>query len=58
MNLYLRYQVRQRGPWMGVSYRYDGGLAAVAVPDAASALRLTGDEQHQMDYTADHSLPT
>jgi len=31
MNLYLRYQVRQRGPWMGVSYRYDGGLAAVAV---------------------------
>jgi len=48
MNLYLRYQVRQRGPWVGVSYRYDGGLAAVAVPDAASALRLTGDEQHQM----------
>lgn len=31
-----------------MSYRYDGGLVAVAVPDYATALRLTGDEQGQM----------
>jgi hypothetical protein len=48
MNLYTRYQIRARGPWVGVSYRYDGGLVAVAVPDYATALRLTGDEQGQM----------
>ena len=48
MNLYTRYQIGIRGPWVGVSYRYDGGLVAVAVPDYATALRLTGDEQGQM----------
>jgi hypothetical protein len=48
MNLYTRYQFGHRGPWAGVSYRYDGGLVAVAVPDIPTALRLTGDEQAQM----------
>jgi hypothetical protein len=48
MNVYARYQIGRRGPWVGVSYRYDGGLVAVAVPDLATALRLTGDEQGQM----------
>lgn len=48
MNLYLRYQVGKRGPWAGVSYRYDGGLVAVAVRNFATALSLTGDEQQQM----------
>jgi hypothetical protein len=48
MNLYTRYQIGHRGPWAGISYRYDGGLVAVAVPDYATALRLTGDEQGQM----------
>lgn len=48
MNLYTRYQIGHRGPRAGISYRYDGGLVAVAVPDDATALRLTGDEQGQM----------
>jgi hypothetical protein len=48
MNLYMRYQLGHRGPWAGISYRYDGGLVAVAVPDYTTALRLTGDEQQQM----------
>lgn len=48
MNFYTRYQVGRRGPWFGISYRYDGGLVAVAVPDIPTALRLTGDEQGQM----------
>ena len=50
MNVYARYQIGHRGPWWGVSYRYDGGLVAVAVPDVATALRLTGDEQGQMGF--------
>jgi Carboxypeptidase regulatory-like domain len=48
MNLNLRYQFGRRGPWVNSSYRYDGGLVAVAVPDFATALRLTGDEQQEM----------
>lgn len=48
MNLNLRYQFGRRGPWINSSYRYDGGMVAVAVPTVATALRLTGDEQRQM----------
>ncbi len=48
MNLNLRYQLGSRGPWVNGSYRYDGGLVAVAVPTIAAALQLTGDEQQQM----------
>lgn len=48
MNLNLRYQFGRRGPWVNSSYRYDGGLVAVAVPNIATALQLTGDEQQQM----------
>ncbi len=48
MNLNLRYQFGRRGPWISSSYRYDGGLVAVAVPDIPTVLKLTGDEQQQM----------
>lgn len=50
MNVYARYQIGRRGPWVGVSYRYDGGLVAVAVPNVATALQLTADEQAQMGF--------
>lgn len=56
MNLYARYQIGHRGPWAGVSYRYDGGLVAVAVPDFATAQRLTGDEQSQLGLHCDATL--
>jgi len=48
MNLNLRYQFGRRGPWINSSYRYDGGLVAVAVPNIVTALQLIGDEQQQM----------
>lgn len=48
INTYVGYQIGKRGPWAGVSYRYDGGLVAVAVRDYANAFQLTGDEQAQM----------
>jgi hypothetical protein len=48
MNLNIRYQFGLRGPWINSSYRYDGGLVAVAVPNIPRALQLTGDEQQQM----------
>jgi hypothetical protein len=48
MNLNIRYQFGVRGPWINSSYRYDGGLVAVAVPNISKAFQLTGDEQQQM----------
>lgn len=48
MNVNLRYQFGRRGPWINTSYRYDGGLVAVATPDLPTAFQLTGDEQQQM----------
>ena len=47
-NTYLRYQAGRKGPWVGFSWRYDGGLVSVATPDYATVLRLTGDEQAQL----------
>jgi hypothetical protein len=36
------------GFWSGLTWRYDSGLVAVAVPTYDAALRLTGDEQAAM----------
>ena len=45
---FLRYQPRAHAPWIGMTWRFDSGLVAVSVPDYATALTLTGDEQAQM----------
>src|SRR5690348_3940758 len=42
---HLQYQVKQRGPWFAFTWRYDSGEVAGSVPDFASALQLTGDQQ-------------
>jgi len=45
----FQYQFSQkdlRGLWLGLTWRFDSGLVVVSVPDYATALTLTGDEQH------------
>ena len=47
----LQYQFagkRTRGLWLGMTWRYDSGLVVVSVPDYATALTLSGDEQQQI----------
>lgn len=47
----LQYQLpsaRFRGSWLGLTWRYDSGLVVVSVPDYATALGLTGDEQQEI----------
>ena len=47
----VQYQFTQRdlrGLWLGLTWRFDSGLVVVSVPDYATALTLTGDEQHAM----------
>jgi len=46
---FVRYQYRKSGPWISFTWRFNSGLALPGVvPDYASALQLTGDEQAQM----------
>jgi hypothetical protein len=45
----VQYQFTQtqlRGLWLGLTWRFDSGLVVISVPDYATALTLTGDEQH------------
>jgi hypothetical protein len=47
----VQYQFSQRdlrGLWLGLTWRFDSGLVVVSAPDYATALALTGDEQHGM----------
>src|ERR1017187_6321500 len=48
--LNLRYQRRNSGPWIDFTWRYDSGLVAGSVPDLASALALTADEQAAIGF--------
>ena len=46
---FLRYQYGKAGPWAAFTWRFNSGLALPGVvPDYASALQLTADEQAQM----------
>ncbi|HUJ39577.1 MAG TPA: TonB-dependent receptor [Candidatus Acidoferrales bacterium] len=47
----VQYQFPERsfrGLWLGLTWRFDSGLVVVNVPDYATALTLTGDEQQEM----------
>jgi len=48
--LNLRYQRPHNGPWIDFTWRYDSGLVAGSVPDLASVLALTGDEQAAIGF--------
>ena len=44
----LQYQPKKNAPWTSFTWRYDSGEVAGAIPDYATALTLTGDQQSQM----------
>src|SRR5262249_5923805 len=47
----VQYQFPQkklRGLWLGLTWRFDSGLVVVSIPDYATALTLTGDEQQEL----------
>lgn len=46
----VRYQFDKKYPWAAFTWRYDSGMVAGAVPDLASALALTADQQAQMGF--------
>jgi hypothetical protein len=42
---HIQYQPRKSWPWVGLSWRYDSGLVGGEVPDYATALTFTPDQQ-------------
>ncbi len=57
----LQYQFPQsglRGLWLGLTWRFDSGLVVVSVPDYATALTLTGDEQQEIGLYCGNSFAT
>ena len=57
----VQYQFQQRsmrGLWLGMTWRFDSGLVVVSVPDYATALSLTGDEQQEMGLYCGNAFAT
>lgn len=57
----VQYQFRQRnmrGIWLGFTWRFDSGLVVVSVPDYATALTLTGDQQQEIGLYCDRVFAT
>ena len=46
----VRYQPKKNGPWVSFTWRYDSGAVAGAVPDLATVLGLTGDQQASIGF--------
>ena len=42
---HAQYQFGAHGPWLAFTWRYDSGMVNTSVPDFATALTLSGDEQ-------------
>jgi len=57
----VQYQFPQRnmrGLWLGMTWRFDSGLVVVSVPDYATALTLSGDEQQEIGLYCGDVLAT
>ncbi|HVZ17645.1 MAG TPA: TonB-dependent receptor, partial [Terriglobales bacterium] len=46
-NTHIQYQPTKRSPWLAFTWSYESGEVAGAVPDFATLLTLTGDQQQQ-----------
>ena len=55
---HLQYQLPKRLPWVGLTWRYDSGITAGGVPDLASLLGLTPDEQQMIGFYCGNQVAT
>lgn len=55
---YVQYQLKKNGPWVAFTWRYDSGIVAGAVPDLASVLGLTADQQAQIQFYCGNQVAT
>ena len=54
----VQYQPRKNGPWVALTWRFDSGIVSSAIPDLASALGLTGDQQAQIGFYCGSQVAT
>ena len=54
---HAQYQLVKNGPWVATTWRFDSGIVS-PVPDLASALALTADEQAQMGFYCGSQMAT
>ena len=54
----VQYQPWKNGPWVSFIWRYDSGIVASAIPDLASALALTADQQAQIGFYCGSQVAT
>jgi hypothetical protein len=47
---HVQYQPRKNLPWVAFTWRYDSGIVAGGVPDLATALTLTADQQAAIGF--------
>jgi hypothetical protein len=55
---HAQYQIAKNGPWVALTWRYDSGIVSGAVPDLASALSLTADQQAQIGFYCGSQVAT
>ena len=55
---HAQYQVGKSGPWVALTWRFDSGIVSGAVPDLASALGLTADQQAQIGFYCGSQVAT
>jgi outer membrane receptor protein involved in Fe transport len=55
---HVQYQFGHNGPWVAVTWRYDSGIVSGAIPDLASVLGLTADQQWQIRFYCGDQVAT
>ncbi len=55
---HVQYQPRKDWPWIGLTWSYESGLVAGAVPDFATALTFDGDQQAAIGLYCGNQFPT
>jgi len=55
---HVQYQPRKNGPWVAFTWRFDSGIVASAIPDLASALALTADQQAEIGFYCGSQVAT
>jgi hypothetical protein len=55
---HLQYQLPKRLPWVALTWRYDSGIVSNAVPDLASLLGLTPDQQQMIGFYCNNQIAT
>jgi hypothetical protein len=55
---HFQYQLNRKAPWVGFTWTYESGLVAGAVPDFATALTFTPDQQAQIGLFCGNTFAT